>query len=210
MEKYTADRIVTINVDVQNDFCPGGALPVTDGDRVVPPLNRINHFTRAVGGNVVFTGDQHPAHTRHFDKWPVHCVKGTGGAALRRDLIVRPRDIIVDKGMGQEDGYSAFEGRARDGRTLERIVTPVDDERVAILLGGLATDYCVLNTGLDAMKINPRKGELRVFLLNQAIRGVNIEPSDSAKAIRKMSRAGITVVNNINDILNGRIVAPAE
>lgn len=80
MEKYQADRLITINVDVQNDFCPGGALAVPEGDQVIPPLNALNEYTRQHGGLVIATGDQHPTQTPHFDKWPVHCVAGTPGA----------------------------------------------------------------------------------------------------------------------------------
>lgn len=208
METYIADRIVTINVDVQNDFCPGGSLAVTDGDKVVAPLNELNDYTRANGGTVVFTGDQHPAKTEHFNKWPVHCVAGTGGAALRADLIVKPEDIIVDKGTGQEDGYSAFEGFTRDGRELAEIITPVDRERVAVLMGGLATDYCVLNSALDAVLVKPGNGEIRVFVVKEATRGVNLEPGDSTAAIGKMIDNGIAVVSTVAEITNERLLMP--
>ncbi len=200
METFTADRIVTINVDVQNDFCPGGALAVTEGDQVVTPLNELNDFTRANGGTVVFTGDQHPETTPHFETWPVHCVAGTEGAALRDDLIVLPEDILVDKGMGQTDGYSAFEGITKDGRELAELITPVDRERVAVLMGGLATDYCVLNSALDAVKVYAGEGEIRVFVVREAVRGVNIQPEDSEKAIEAMAAAGVTIVDTIKEL----------
>lgn len=200
MEKFTADRIVTINVDVQNDFCPGGSLAVTEGDAVVAPLNELNTFTRAQAGTVVFTGDQHPETTPHFEKWPVHCIAGTDGAALHEGLEVLPDDIIIDKGMGQTDGYSAFEGRTNDWRELSEFITPIDRERVAVLLGGLATDYCVLNTALDAVKVDPAGGDIRVFVVREAIRGVNLQPEDSDEAIETMRKAGITVVDTVADI----------
>lgn len=202
METFKADRIVTINVDVQNDFCPGGALAVTDGDQVVAPLNELNEFTRHNGGTVVFTGDQHPTATPHFDKWPVHCVAGTEGAALRDDLTIEAGDSIVDKGMGQTDGYSAFEGITRDGRELAELITPINRERVAVLLGGLATDYCVKNSALDAVKVEAGDGEIKVYVMRDAIRGVNLQPNDSEAAIQEMAKAGVIILDSVDDIIN--------
>jgi len=204
MEKFTADRIVTINVDVQNDFLPGGSLAVKGGDKVISPLNDINTLTRELGGTVVFTGDQHPEETPHFgpDAWPVHCVAGTEGAALSTELNVQPTDIIVDKGMGQTDGYSAFEGIAKDGRTLEEIVQPVGKERVLILMGGLATDYCVLNSGLDALKIDALEGEIKLLIIRNAVRAVNLQPGDDDNAFAELETAGATIIDSI-DILTG-------
>ena len=211
MEKFTADRIVTINVDVQNDFLPGGSLAVTGGDAVITPLNDINALTRELGGAVVFTGDQHPLETPHFgpDAWPVHCVAGTEGAALSTDLQVQPEDIIVDKGMGQTDGYSAFEGIAKDGRTLEQIVQPIGKERVIILMGGLATDYCVLNSGLDALKIDELEGQIKLLVIRDAVRAVNLQPDDEAKAFTQLETAGATIVNSV-DVLTGNAFELAQ
>ena len=211
MEKYTADRIVTINVDVQNDFLPGGSLAVTEGDQVVPILNAVNELTRELGGTVVFTGDQHPEETPHFgpDAWPVHCVAGTEGAALSTQLEVLPADIIVDKGMGQTDGYSAFEGVTHDGRTLEEVVQPTSKERVALLLGGLATDYCVMNSVLDALKVDPKEGEITVFVLRDAIRAVNMNPEDGKKAIATMETAGAIIIDSV-DVLTGNALELAK
>lgn len=205
METYKADRLVTVNVDVQNDFCPGGSLAVTNGDQVVAPLNKLNAYTRQHNGLVVFTGDQHPSETEHFKKWPVHCVRGTGGAALRADLIVKPGDIILDKGMGQEDGYSAHEGITRDGRTLAEIIQPVGRENVAALLGGLATDYCVLKSALDTIKLDRRNGNLRVYVAEDAVRAVNSNPNDGEKALNKMRAAGIQIIKS-GEMLDGRVI----
>jgi len=209
MENWTyetnADRIVTINVDVQNDFLPGGSLAVSDGDKIIPLLNELNYATRENLGTVVFTGDQHPAETPHFgpNAWPVHCVAGTEGAALSNKLDVRPSDIIIAKGMGQTDGYSAFEGITYDGRTLEQIIQPVGTERVVALLGGLATDFCVLNSALDALKVNPKEGTLTVMVLRDAIRAVNLQPGDGEKAIAQMQAAGAVFVDTV-DVLTGK------
>lgn len=204
-----ADRIVTINVDVQNDFCPGGALAVEHGDEVIAPLNELNRFTREHGGTVVATGDQHPEYTPHFIKWPVHCVAGTEGAALHEGLSIEPGDVIIDKGMGQDDGYSGFEGVARDGRTLEAIVRPEGRERVAVLIGGLATDYCVLNTTRDALAIDPGDGEITVLAVRDAMRAVNVNPEDGEMALREMAIRGALVVESV-DVLTGHALTLAQ
>lgn len=209
MEKYIADRIVTINVDVQNDFCPGGALAVTDGDRVIAPLNDLNDFTRLHNGMVIATGDQHPEATPHFDKWPAHCVAGTEGAALHDGLNIQATDIIINKGMGQTDGYSAFEGVTEAGQTLESLIRPVGRERVAAVIGGLATDYCVLNTVLDGLAIDQGNGTLRLFVARDAVRAVNIQPEDGDQALAHMEAAGATLVESV-DILTERAFALAK
>lgn len=211
MERITADRIVTINVDVQNDFLPSGALGVAEGDQVVAPLNELNRFTRENGGTVIATGDQHPATTPHFDIWPVHCIADTEGAALSTDLEILPEDIIINKGMGQTDGYSGYEGVTSDGRTIEQIVSPSPRERVALLIGGLATDYCVLNTALDAARqaTAEKDGTLSVFVIRDAIRAVNINPEDGANAIKQMEEAGAIIVDSI-DILTGQAIELAK
>lgn len=206
MENYQADRLITINVDVQNDFCPGGALAVPDGDQVIPPLNALNAYTRQLGGLVVATGDQHPAQTPHFDKWPVHCVAGTPGAELHPALDIREGDIILDKGMGQADGYSAFEGIALDGRRLEEIVWPRGREKVAVIVGGLATDYCVLNTVVDGARfVKPVNDQVKFFVARDAIQAVNLKPGDGNKAVWKMAEAGAKMVESA-DILDGKVI----
>ena len=207
MERMAADRIVAINVDVQNDFLPGGALAVTRGDEVIKPLNDINEYVRSHGGSVVFTGDQHPVTTPHFETWPVHCVAGTEGAALSKALTVLPEDTIIRKGTGQTDGYSAFEGSTADGRSLESIVTPHGNERVVVLMGGLATDYCVLNSALDALRIDQSDGSLQLLVLRDAVRGVNLQPHDSDEALRTMQEAGAVVIESEDIIRNERILA---
>ncbi len=210
MESFTADRIVTINVDVQNDFCPGGSLAVREGNEVVAPLNELNEYTRAQDGTVVFTGDQHPQETPHFNTWPVHCVAGTEGAALHQDLQILPGDVLVDKGTGQTDGYSAFEGLTHEGQTLAELVTPVDRERVAVLIGGLATDYCVKQTALDAAQVDPQEGKIAVFVVQEAVRGVNLHPQDSAEALQEMAAAGVVIIDTVQDITNQGILKIAR
>ncbi|HEX8097766.1 MAG TPA: isochorismatase family protein, partial [Pyrinomonadaceae bacterium] len=136
-------RRALIVVDVQNDFCPGGALAVPEGDRVVEPLNRLMREFLARGDYVFKSRDWHPERTKHFaaygGTWPVHCVQYTRGAEFHPALIEDPRVEIVSKGMGDEDNYSAFDGTDLAARLRERGVEEV-------WVGGLATDYCVKNT----------------------------------------------------------------
>lgn len=175
-------------VDVQNDFCPGGALAVNEGDQVISPLNRVAQAIAQRGGLVLASRDWHPRETKHFaafgGKWPVHCVQGTHGAAFHPDLRLPDGAIIISKGTGSEDdGYSAFEGRAEDGRTLHEILQAHGVKR--LLVGGLATDYCVRASVLDALKHG-----YEVIVLTDAIRGVNLQPEDSENALREMQAAG--------------------
>ena len=177
-----------ILVDVQNDFCPGGALAVPEGDRVVPALNReIGRFGRA-GRPVVASRDWHPAETTHFQSgggpWPPHCVQGQPGARFHRDLRL-PRDaIVVSKGTGpREDAYSAFQARDDQGRALSDLLRQRGVRHLVV--GGLATDYCVRATVLDGL----RQG-FQVTVLEDAIRGVDLQPGDSERARAEMRDAG--------------------
>lgn len=208
MEKITADRIVMVNVDVQNDFLPGGSLAVTDGNEVIEVLNQVNDYVRDLDGQVIFTGDQHPEETPHFDTWPVHCVAGTEGAALAETLKTLPTDTIIAKGMEQTDGYSAAEGVTPEGETLEEIIRPKNRERVIVLLGGLATDYCVKATVLDTLKFNAGEGAITVLVLRDAIRAVNLNPEDEVNAIAEMEAAGAIIIDSI-DVLTGNAFALA-
>ena len=198
METYSNnhDRIVTIAVDVQNDFCTDGTLAVAGGEAVIAPLNAVMELTRTHGGTVAATRDWHPATTPHFDNWPVHCVAGTPGAELHDELDMKLGDIIINKGMGQTDGYSAFEGRSDDGTTLDQLIQPrTPRERVAVLIGGLATDYCILNTVIDATKAAEKYrrlglGDVTIYTIRDAIRAVNLQPGDEQAAIETMVTAG--------------------
>jgi len=179
-------------VDVQNDFCPGGALAVPEGDQVIAPLNRAAVWVAQRGGLVVASRDWHPPNTRHFKEfgglWQVHCVQGTSGAAFHPDLRLSDGTIIVSKGTGTEDdGYSAFEGHTDDGRTLHEMLQAHGVRR--LLVGGLATDYCVRASVLDALKHG-----YEVVVLTDAIRGVNLQPDDSARALQEMQAHGARLV----------------
>lgn len=180
-------------VDVQNDFCPGGALAVNEGDQVIPPLNRAAEIVTQHGGLVLASRDWHPRETKHFaefgGKWPVHCVQHTHGAAFHPDLKLPDGTVIISKGTGSEDdGYSAFEGRADDGRTLDEILKAYGVQR--LLVGGLATDYCVRASVLDALKHG-----YEVIVLTDAIRGVNLQPDDSERALQEMQLAGARLMS---------------
>jgi nicotinamidase/pyrazinamidase len=173
------DALVVI--DVQNDFCPGGALVVPSGDEVVDPLNR------ALGGSrwavVVGTRDWHPANHASFEAqggpWPPHCVQNTPGAAFHPGLESARFEHVISKGSAPDDpGYSAVAGTE-----LVRILREAGAARVFV--GGLATDYCVKASVLDL-----RKEGFEVVLLTDAIRGVAVKPDDELQAIEEMERAG--------------------
>ena len=179
-------RRALIVVDVQNDFCPGGSLAVEHGDEVVAPLNRLIEEFLSRGEPVYKSRDWHPAQTKHFaaygGTWPVHCVRGTRGAEFHPELIEDPRVHVVSKGMGDEDSYSAF-----DGTTLAEALRAEGVGEVWV--GGLATDYCVKNTVLDALRAG-----FKVRALSDAMRAVNLRPGDDARAVEEMRRAGAEVI----------------
>jgi nicotinamidase/pyrazinamidase len=179
-------RRALIVVDVQNDFCPGGSLAVERGDEVVAPLNRLIEEFLARGEPVYKTRDWHPATTKHFaaygGTWPVHCVQGTRGAEFHPELSDDPRVEVVSKGTGDENSYSAFDGTALADSLRSQGVEEV-------WVGGLATDYCVKNTVLDAL----REG-FRVRALSEAMRAVNLRPGDDALAVEEMRRAGAEII----------------
>ncbi len=175
-----------IIVDVQNDFCPGGSLAVEHGDEVVAPLNKLTREFLDRGEPVYKTRDWHPAQTKHFQIyggiWPVHCVQGTHGAEFHPDLNDDPRITIISKGFDESaDGYSGF-----DGTNLATLLREEGVEEVWV--GGLATDYCVKHTVLDA-----RKEGFEVKALADAMRAVNLKADDGAKALEEMRDAGTEI-----------------
>jgi nicotinamidase/pyrazinamidase len=171
-------------VDFQNDFCPGGALAVPDGDAIAGRLNEL-----AGSGTydlVVATRDWHPPDHGSFAEnggpWPVHCVAGTPGAELNHALDPTPIDAIVDKGQARDtEGYSGFEATRLADLLRERGV-----DHVTVV--GLATDYCVKNTALDAL----REG-FSVTVDSTATRGVDVQPGDSERALDEVRAAGASV-----------------
>ncbi len=176
-------------VDVQNDFCPEGALAVPEGDRVVPVLNQwIGHFKDA-GLPVIYTQDWHPSDHVSFKAiggiWPPHCMQGTHGAAFHPDLDVR--GTIFRKGfISQLEAYSGFDGTLNGEPGGLAMADWLRQERVRrIFVGGLATDYCVKATVLDGLE----KG-FEVVILPDAMRAVDMEPGDGDKAIHLMVEHG--------------------
>ena len=188
-------------VDVQNDFCPGGTLAVAGGDRVAAPLARLAARCATAGLPVFASRDWHPPDTAHFQDaggpWPVHCVRDTPGAELHPDLVLPPEAVILSKGVDpQADGYSAFEARDEAGRDLVELLRAAGVDH--LLVGGLATDYCVRATVLAALA----RG-LRVSLLTDAVAGVNVQPGDADRAIEEMVAAGAQLVTTDQVTLNG-------
>jgi len=178
-----------IVVDVQNDFCPGGSLAVANGDEVIAPLNELIKTFLDRGEPVFKSRDWHPAKAKHFAAyggvWPVHCVQGTPGAEFHADLSDDPRITIISKGIDESaDGYSAF-----DGTNLAQILR--DSGVTEVWVGGLATDYCVKHTVLDALKQG-----FAVKALADAMRAVNVKPGDGSLAIAEMRSAGAEISGN--------------
>ena len=170
-------------VDVQLDFLPGGSLAVPRGDEVVPVLNGYIAAFRARDLPIVATRDWHPADHCSFKAqggpWPPHCVAGSEGARFAALLDLPSEVQIVSKGTSAEkDAYSGFEGTELDGVLRKAGVGRV-------FVGGLATDYCVLNTVRDALKLG-----YRTVLLEDAIRAVDVAPGDGDRAIAEMRGLG--------------------
>ena len=188
-------------VDVQNDFCPGGTLAVDGGDRVAAPLARLAARCATAGLQVFASRDWHPPDTAHFKDaggpWPAHCVRDTPGAELHPDLVLPPEAVILSKGVDpQADGYSAFEARDEAGRDLVELLRAAGVDH--LLVGGLATDYCVRATVLAALA----RG-LRVSLLTDAVAGVNVQPGDADRAIEEMVAAGAQLTTTDQVTVNG-------
>jgi nicotinamidase/pyrazinamidase len=181
-------RSALLIIDVQRDFCPGGALAAPQGDRVIPPLNRYLAEADARGWPVYASRDWHPAVTRHFrqygGEWPVHCVERTEGAEFHPALRLPPSAVVISKGQSAEKpGYSAFEGCTPDGTTLADHLRARHIDHLYV--GGIATDYCVKHSVLDA-----RRAGFDVTVLADAIAGVDVTPGDSARALEDMRAAG--------------------
>jgi nicotinamidase/pyrazinamidase len=179
-------------VDVQNDFCPGGSLAVPEGDQVVPVLNRYARRFAEAGAPIFASRDWHPEKTTHFQAyggvWPPHCVQGTRGAEFHPDLALPDGTIAVSKGMDPNaDAYSCFQADDPNGMPFAAALGENGAQR--LFVGGLATDYCVKATVLDAA----REG-FQVVVLEDAIRAVNVNPGDGEKAIAEMEAAGAAFV----------------
>ena len=177
-----------IVVDVQNDFCPGGTLAVAHGDEVVAPLNKLIVEFLERGEPVFKSRDWHQPQTKHFSDyggtWPIHCVQNTRGAEFHPNLLDDKHIRVISKGLGDQDSYSAF-----DGTDLALQLQRLGIEEVWV--GGLATDYCVKNTVLDALK-----NGFRVKALQDAMRPVELQPGDGDRAIEEMRQSGAEIVES--------------
>jgi len=178
-------------VDPQNDFCPGGSLPVPEGDQVMPVLNAWAAAAAAAGAPIFVSRDWHPPRTTHFQAfggvWPPHCVQGTPGAAFHPDLRLPPDVTIVSKGMGEtEDAYSAFQARDDQGRPLASLLRERGVEHLYVM--GLATDYCVKASALGGLAAG-----VRVTAVANGMRAVNLQPTDGEQAIAELQAAGVVV-----------------
>lgn len=175
-----------IVVDVQNDFCPGGTLAVPHGDEVVAPLNKLIDEFLERGDPVYKSRDWHPPTTKHFTAyggtWPVHCVQNTEGAAFHPGLRDDPRIKVISKGLDDTDGYSAFD-ETDLGSQLSK------DNVSEVVVGGLATDYCVKHTVLDALKQG-----YKVIAVEDAMRPVELKPGDGERALEEMRAAGAKII----------------
>ncbi len=170
-------------VDVQNDFCPGGALAVPDGDKVVPVINALmDRFWL-----VVASKDWHPSRSVHFGKWPVHCVHNTPGADFHPGIqSVKIKQVFLKGTKDKDDGYSAFEATNVDLTSYlrERGVTD-------LYVTGLATDYCVKASAIDAVK-----NGFKTYVVKDAVAAVDVSPGDGEKAIEEMKKSGVTMISS--------------
>lgn len=194
-------RAALLVVDVQVDFCPGGALPVPKGDMVIHALNRYLELFRHRSSPIFASRDWHPKASKHFldngGIWPSHCVQGTPGAQFHPALMLPKETIVISKGMAVwDDGYSALQGVTENGTPLEMLLQRMELDRLYV--GGLATDYCVKESVLEALKAG-----LAVTLLADAVAGVELEPGNSDRAVAQMIEAGadLTSLASIGGLL---------
>jgi nicotinamidase/pyrazinamidase len=195
MSRYDQHTALVV-IDLQNDFAdPAGRLAVTGGQEVVEVVNREVREASDAGALIVATQDWHPESTPHFAKdggiWPVHCVGDTWGAALAPGFELPADAPRVRKGTNGEDGYSGF--TMRDPETAQETPTELEGllrrrgiERVVV--AGLATDYCVLATALDAVRLG-----FAVELVADGVAAVNLQPSDGDRAMSEMAEAGVVI-----------------
>lgn len=176
-------------VHLQNDFCPGGALAVAGGDQVIPIANACIRFFASEGFSIVATRDWHPENHCSFHAqggpWPPHCVQGSRGSQFHPDLKMPPGTLIVSGATNaRKEAYSGF-----DGTSLEDRLEDLEAQTLFVL--GLATDYCVKQTVLDACQ----RG-FRVVVLEDGIRGIDTQPGDSQKALQEMQAAGAVIAQS--------------
>jgi nicotinamidase/pyrazinamidase len=182
-------RAALLVVDVQQDFCPGGALAVDKGDLVVPVLNRYLQMFSKQGRPIFASRDWHTADSTHFGQWPVHCVQESEGAAFHDALLLPKGTIVISKGMSRWDnGYSAMQGFTDNGTPFTMLLRRMNLDKLYV--GGLATDYCVKESVLEALKEG-----FMVTVLTDAIRGVERQQGDADRALAAMVEAGAELAN---------------
>jgi nicotinamidase/pyrazinamidase len=189
MDRKFQDSALVL-VDIQNDFCPGGALAVACGDRIIEAVNLLMPEFQLV----ISTQDWHPADHVSFKEqggpWPPHCVQGTEGAELHAALNQERISYYFRKASAPDkDAYSEFEGTDAAGRTLDEALKSHAIKRIYVV--GLATDYCVKATVLDGIKHG-----YEVYAVTDAMRAVNVAPDDGARALKEMESAGAHLVTS--------------
>jgi len=182
LEIHIDKRTALIVVDVQNDFCPGGALAVPDGDKIIPALNEyIRKFSNS-GAPIIFTRDWHPPDHSSFKSqggpWPSHCIQNSEGAKFHKNLMMPDNAEVVSKAYEKDEAYSFFRGTDLAEKLHRRDIG-------TLLVGGLATDYCVKETVVDGLQ-----NGFEVYHLDDASRGVNVNRDDSELALREMLSRG--------------------
>jgi nicotinamidase/pyrazinamidase len=189
-------RSALVVVDVQNDFAdPAGSLAVRGANAALSAVNQAVEEAAAAGALVVATQDWHPPSTPHFAKdggvWPVHCVMDTWGAEFHPDLELPGAATVIRKGSNGEDGYSGF--TMRDPVSREELPTGLDDVlrkrgTARVVVCGLATDYCVKATAIDAARLG-----YDVEVLSAGIAAVDLQPGDGDRALAEMAEAGVRI-----------------
>ena len=184
-------KTLLLIIDVQNDFCPGGALAVNNGGEVIAPLNALSLKVTKEGGRAAATQDWHPKGHISFSTWPEHCVQGTFGAALHQKLNMDPVSLIIRKGFRMElDSYSAFFENDRKTLTgLEGWIFSLGIDTV--IMGGLATDYCVFYSAMDCKKLG-----LNTIVISDAVRGVGMPEGSIEAALSEMKSNGIEFLSS--------------
>jgi nicotinamidase/pyrazinamidase len=194
-QRAAGGRRALLVVDVQRDFCPGGALPAAGCDRIVPVINAYLAEARELAMFIYASRDWHPAVTAHFKpyggEWPPHCVQGSPGAEFHPRLNLPASAIIISKGDDPErPGYSAFDGQAPDDRPF---LTDLRRRQIdALYITGLTTEYCVKQTTLDA-----RRAGLHAIVLTDAIAAIDAHPGDMDRALSEMTRAGADLTTGL-------------
>jgi nicotinamidase/pyrazinamidase len=190
MERKLQSTSALILVDIQNDFCPGGALAVAEGDAIVELVNRLIPAFQLV----ISTQDWHPADHISFAEqggpWPPHCVQGTVGAQLHSALDQEDISYYFRKASSPDkDAYSEFEGTDDKGRMLDEVLRVHNVKRIYVV--GLATDYCVKATALDGLNHG-----YDVYVVTDAVRAVNVAPGDGEKALEELAQAGAQLITS--------------